>query len=47
MPEYGNWKTFTTKDGLPANKVYCVRADGDRVWIGTPVTDWYSMKTIN
>ena len=35
MPEYGNWKTFTTKDGLPANKIFCVRADGDRVWIGT------------
>jgi len=35
MPEYGNWKSFTTKDGLPANKIFCVRADGDRVWIGT------------
>jgi ligand-binding sensor domain-containing protein len=35
MPVYGNWKSFTTKDGLPANKIYCVRADGDRVWIGT------------
>ena len=35
MPEWGNWKTFTTKDGLPANKIYAVRADGDRVWIGT------------
>jgi len=35
MPEYGKWKTFTTKDGLPANKIYCVRTDGDRVWIGT------------
>jgi len=35
MPEYGNWKTFTTKDGLPANKIFCVRVDGDRVWIGT------------
>lgn len=35
MPQYGNWKTFTTEDGLPANKIYCVRADGDRVWIGT------------
>ncbi len=35
MPEYGNWKTFTTKNGLPANKVYCVRVDGDRVWVGT------------
>ena len=35
IPEYGNWVTYTTKDGLPANKIYCVRADGDRVWIGT------------
>ncbi len=35
MPEYGNWENFTTKDGLPANKIFCVRADGDRVWIGT------------
>ncbi|MCK4880487.1 MAG: hypothetical protein KAS82_07500, partial [Bacteroidales bacterium] len=35
MPEYGKWETFTTKNGLPANKVYCVRADGDQVWIGT------------
>ncbi|MCK4748554.1 MAG: hypothetical protein KAT15_15990, partial [Bacteroidales bacterium] len=35
MPEYGNWKTFTTKNGLPANKVYCVRIDGNRVWAGT------------
>jgi ligand-binding sensor domain-containing protein len=35
MPEYSNWKTFTTKDGLPSNKIFCVRADGDRVWIGT------------
>ncbi len=35
MPEYGKWETFTTKDGLPSNKVYCVRADGDQVWIGT------------
>jgi ligand-binding sensor domain-containing protein len=35
VPQFGNWKTFTTKDGLPANKIYCVRTDGDRVWIGT------------
>jgi len=35
MPEYGKWVSFTTKDGLPANKIYCVRVDGDRVWIGT------------
>ena len=35
MPVYGNWKTFTKKDGLPANKAYCVRIDGDRVLVGT------------
>jgi len=35
MPEYGNWKTFTEKDGLPSNKIFCVRADGDRIWVGT------------
>jgi ligand-binding sensor domain-containing protein len=35
MPEYGNWVNFTEKDGLPANKIFCVRADGDRVWVGT------------
>jgi len=35
LPEYGNWTTYTTKDGFPANKIYCVRVDGDRVWVGT------------
>ncbi len=35
IPEYGNWKTFTQKDGLPADKVYCVRVDGNRTWVGT------------
>jgi len=35
MPIYGNWKNYTTKDGLPSDKVYCVRVDGDRVWAGT------------
>lgn len=35
MPIYGNWKTFTTKDGLPSDKIYCVRTDEDRVWVGT------------
>jgi len=35
MPVYGNWRTFTTKDGLPSNKTYCVRVDGDRVLVGT------------
>ncbi len=35
MPLYGKWRTFTVTDGLPADKVYCVRVDGDRVWAGT------------
>ena len=35
MPIYGNWKTFTKKNGLPADKAYCVRIDGDRVLVGT------------
>jgi ligand-binding sensor domain-containing protein len=32
---YDTWKHFTTADGLPSNKINCVRADGDRLWIGT------------
>jgi hypothetical protein len=35
MPVYGHWKNFTTKNGLPANRVYCVKIDGDRVFAGT------------
>ena len=35
LPVYGNWKTFTTKDGLPSDHTYAVRIDGDRVWVGT------------
>ncbi len=35
MPVYGNWKSFTTENGLPADKAYCVRIDGDRVLVGT------------
>jgi ligand-binding sensor domain-containing protein len=35
MPVYGNWKNFTTKDGLPSDKVYCVRINGDKVYAGT------------
>lgn len=35
MPMYGKWQTFTTKDGLPSDKVFCVRVDEDRVWAGT------------
>lgn len=35
MPLYGQWKTFTKNDGLPSNKVNCVKIDKDRVLIGT------------
>jgi len=35
MPVYGHWKNFTTKDGLPSDKAYTVRIDGDRVLVGT------------
>ena len=35
MPVYGNWKNFTMKDGLPSDKTYCIRIDGDRVLVGT------------
>ena len=35
MPVYGNWKNFTEKDGLPSDKCYAVRIDGDRVLVGT------------
>lgn len=35
MPIYGNWTSFTTKNGLPGDKAYCVRIDGDRVLVGT------------
>jgi ligand-binding sensor domain-containing protein len=35
MPVYGNWKNFTTKDGLPNDHAYCVRIDGKRVYVGT------------
>jgi ligand-binding sensor domain-containing protein len=32
---YTAWRSFSTADGLPSNKAFCVRADGDRVWVGT------------
>lgn len=35
MPVYGNWKNFKKADGLPADKVYAVRIDGERVLVGT------------
>ncbi len=35
MPVYGNWRTFTTNDGLPSDKAYTVSIDGNRVLVGT------------
>ncbi len=35
MPLFGTWRTFTTEDGLPDDKCYTVRIDGDRVLVGT------------
>lgn len=35
MPVFGNWRNFTAKDGLPDDKAYCVRIDGDRILVGT------------
>ncbi len=35
MPVYGHWQNFTSKDGLPGDKAYCVKIDGERVMVGT------------
>lgn len=35
MPPYTRWQTFTTQHGLPADKAFCVKTDGNRVWVGT------------
>lgn len=32
---YEHWANFHESDGLPSDKVFCVAADGDRVWFGT------------
>ena len=29
------WENFTTADGMPDAKVFCVTVDGERVWAGT------------
>ena len=34
LPRF-RFENFTTKDGLPDNRVYSVCVDGDRVWAGT------------
>jgi hypothetical protein len=35
MPIYGHWRSFTSKDGLPGDKAYCVRINGNKVLVGT------------
>jgi len=32
---YKYWESFHKEDGLPADKVYAIAVDGDRVWAGT------------
>ncbi len=32
---YTNWESFHQGDGLPAEKVYCIAVDGEKVWAGT------------
>jgi ligand-binding sensor domain-containing protein len=34
LPRF-RWESFTTANGLPNNRVYCVAVDGPRVWAGT------------
>jgi ligand-binding sensor domain-containing protein len=35
LPVYERWESFTTADGLPSDRAFSVRVDGDRVWVGT------------
>jgi hypothetical protein len=35
MPVYDEWRSYTTRDGLPSDKAFAVRVDGERVWVGT------------
>ncbi len=32
---YTNWRHFTVADGLPNDHIFAVKADGQKVWIGT------------
>jgi ligand-binding sensor domain-containing protein len=32
---YKYWESFHREDGLPADKVYSIAVDGDRIWAGT------------
>ena len=35
LPVVTRWESYSTADGLPSNKVFCVRIDGERIWAGT------------
>jgi ligand-binding sensor domain-containing protein len=35
MHLYTNWRTYTTRNGLPSNEAKCIRVYGSRVWVGT------------
>ena len=35
LPVLDHWESFTTRDGLPDDHVFCIRRDGDRIWAGT------------
>jgi ligand-binding sensor domain-containing protein len=32
---YTEWQQFTTRDGLPNDHIFAVKADGPRIWVGT------------
>lgn len=32
---YTDWEAFYVEDGLPDNHIFALKADGDRMWIGT------------
>ncbi len=32
---YTEWETFYEKDGLPNDHIFALKADGDRLWVGT------------
>jgi len=32
---YTEWEHFTTRDGLPNDHIFAVKAEGSRVWVGT------------
>ncbi len=35
MRPLARWTSFGLAEGLPSEKAFCIRVDGDRVWVGT------------